>query len=151
MCGPVSRDFFPLPEHDGMYPGEGLYICRPDLSQHQKEIRDKLCRRAEGQPSFLTNSSVHTGEMGPAVEMGSPSWAAQAFYSSWPLVVWGSHMGTLSARRPLVMNRVITGAFGVGEPSAENRYLVSTRKSRLEYSLMSIANAGNASSTKPTL
>ena len=150
MCGPVSRDLLPLPERDGMYREEGLYICGADLFQHQK-IRDKLCRRAEGQPSIVTNSSVHTGEMGPAVEMGSPSWAAQAFYSSWPLVVWGSHMGTLSARRPLVMNRVITGAFGVGEPSAENRYLVSTRKSRLEYSLMSIANAGNASSTKPTL
>ena len=151
MCGSLSRDLLPLPEHDGMCREEGLYICGADLFQHQKEIRDKLCRRAEGQPSFLTNSSVHTGEMGPAVEMGSPSWAAQAFYSSWPLVVWGSHMGTLSARRPFVMNRVITGAFGVGKPSAENRYLVSTRKSRLEYSLMSIANAGNASSTKPTL
>ncbi|OWK15685.1 hypothetical protein Celaphus_00004921, partial [Cervus elaphus hippelaphus] len=62
MCGPLSRDHLPLPEHDGMYPDEGLYICGADLFQHQKEIRDKLCRRAEWQPSFLTNSSVHTGE-----------------------------------------------------------------------------------------
>ena len=63
MCGPLSRDLLLLPEHDRMYLGEGLYICRADLFQHQKgEVRDKLCRRAEGQPSFLTNSSVHTGE-----------------------------------------------------------------------------------------
>lgn len=62
MCGPLSRDLLPLPEHDRMYPDEGLYVCGADLFQHQKEIRDKLCRRAEGQPSFVTNSSVHTGE-----------------------------------------------------------------------------------------
>ena len=62
MCGPLSRDLLPLPEHDGTYPDEGLYICGADLFQHQKEIRNKLRRRAEGQPSFLTNSSVHTGE-----------------------------------------------------------------------------------------
>ena len=62
MCGPLSRDLLPLPEHDGTYPDEGLYICGADLCQHQKEIRNKLCRRAEGQPSFLTDSSVHTGE-----------------------------------------------------------------------------------------
>lgn len=77
--------------------------------------------------------------------------AAQAFCSSWALVVRGSHMGTLSAGRPLVVNRVVTGVLGVGKPSAENRYLLSTRKSTLEYSFMSTANAGNASSTKPTL
>ena len=62
MCGPLSRDLLPLPEHVGTYPDEGLYICGADLFQHQKEIRNKLCRRAEGQPSFLPNSSVHTGE-----------------------------------------------------------------------------------------
>ncbi|XDC82629.1 hypothetical protein R6Z07F_013802 [Ovis aries] len=62
MCGSLSRDLLPLPEHDRMYRDEGLYICGADLSQHQKEIRDKLCRRAEGQPSIVTNSSVHTGE-----------------------------------------------------------------------------------------
>ncbi|XDB60540.1 hypothetical protein AB1E18_013908 [Capra hircus] len=61
MCGSLSRDLLPLPEHDGMYREEGLYICGADLFQHQK-IRDKLCRRAEGQPSIVTNSSVHTGE-----------------------------------------------------------------------------------------
>ncbi|XP_054935217.1 zinc finger protein 547-like [Physeter macrocephalus] len=63
MCDPLSKDLLHLPEHDGMYPDEGLYICGANLFQHQKEqIRDKLSRRDEGQPSFLTNSSIHSAE-----------------------------------------------------------------------------------------
>eukprot|EP00069_Balaena_mysticetus_P011851 bmy_21442T0 len=63
MCDPLSKDLLHLPEHDGMYPDEGLYICGANLFQQQKEqIRDKLSRRDEGQPSFLTNSSIHSAE-----------------------------------------------------------------------------------------
>ena len=74
--------------------------------------------------------------------MGSPFQAAQAFCSSWALMVWGSHMGTLRARRPLLVNRVVTGVLGVGKPSAEHRYLVSIRIYTLEYRFIEHSKCG---------
>ncbi|XP_036690742.1 zinc finger protein 548-like isoform X1 [Balaenoptera musculus] len=63
IYGPLLKDFLQLLEHDGMFSDPGLYFGGANLFQQQKEqIRDNLSRRGEGQPSFLTNSSVHMAE-----------------------------------------------------------------------------------------
>ena len=104
------------------------------FSSTRRRLETNFAEGLRGSLHFCP-TAVFTQERGPSHlnEMGSPFQAAQAFCSSWALMVWGSHMGTLRARRPLLVNRVVTGALGVGKPSAEHRYLVSIRIYTLEY------------------
>uniref|UniRef100_A0A8D0RBP1 C2H2-type domain-containing protein n=1 Tax=Sus scrofa TaxID=9823 RepID=A0A8D0RBP1_PIG len=63
MCDPLCKCLVRLPKQDGMYPDRGPHVGVTNLFQQEKhQVRDKLSRRDEGQPSCLTKSSIHIAD-----------------------------------------------------------------------------------------